>query len=143
MLVRLILSLTLALPTLLLATHSAAAEPGWFPVNMQLGCVPLQDLYDNYPDFKGVKSPSGVVAILQKNGSEVKAQPFADMYDSEEYRTAHPNGAASETPQEQAIRKLFTKSNAIMVTWKRGSVEDGLLFYTEALCKTVYRKTPS
>jgi hypothetical protein len=124
----------------LIAGSAEAGQVRWFPVNMSLGCVPLSDLYRAYPELDGKETPNEIVDVLQKSATNVKARPFVDQYDSDLYRKSHPNGIADETAKEQAIRKVFTKSNAVTVTWSRNGIDDVLLFYTEELCKTLHRK---
>ena len=119
----------------------AKAEPAqWFPVNMGRGCVPMSDLYLGYVELMGKKTPSEFVEVLKKDSKNVKLQPFVDLYDSELYRKEHPHGTT--TAAEDAVRKLFTRSNAVMITWSRKGEDDGLLFYDEELCKSLYGKLP-
>jgi len=127
----------------LVAGSAGAATQRWFPVNMELGCVPFSDLYHVHPELDGRKSPSELVDTLKKNYTNAKAQPFVEVYDSKSYREGHPNGAADATAAEQATRKLFTRSNAVMLTWSKDGNDDGLLLYIADLCKSLYGKSPS
>jgi hypothetical protein len=133
------LCLTLAL---LCASAAHAADPVWFPVNMTYGCVPMSDMDAVYPQLKGGKTPAEFAAMLASKGAKTRIVPFVDQYDSEEYRSSHPNGAADESAQEKAMRKLFTASNALMLTWDLQGRRDGLLFYTGPLCQSIYGKLP-
>jgi len=105
--------------------------------------MPLADAYAAYPELKGRKTPSEFVAALKNTASDVKSRPFVDIYESEPYKNEHPDGSNEVTAADRAVRKLLTNTNAVMITWNRGGNDDGLLFYTAELCKSLYGKLPS
>lgn len=108
-------------------------ETNWSPVNMELGCVPFSDLYQIHPELSGMKTPAEIASVMNHKYQYVKSGSFLELTEAIQEERAKPG-----SPQYNAF-KLFTKSNAIIILWGSDvDNKDGILLYTEELCKSIY-----
>lgn len=128
--------------TLLMGSAVEADEIRWLPIRIPGRCVPLADLYYAYPALTGKKTPSEIVAFLERTSTNVKTQPALTLYESEPYVSEAAEMGAEASERRKKVRKLFTKSNAILVTWNRAGNADGVMLYTEDLCKSLFGSLP-
>jgi hypothetical protein len=125
-----------ALLLLLPAGESQAAKARWRPLHMERGCVPLTYLYESYPELQGVATPNEVVRVMKAKYEEVKLQPFLEYLAMAEDRNDEATQQAESS--KNPIYKFATKSNAVFITWRRENVDDGVVMFTEELCRKIY-----
>lgn len=117
---------------------SEAGQPRWRPVNMSLGCVPFSDLYAIHPELSAKTTPKEVVEALKVRVASAKAQSFLDFLETGLKSMKPSDEKDIQEAEYKSMRKLYTKSNAI-ITWSReGDRDDGFLLYTEELCISLY-----
>lgn len=125
----------------LLAGTAQAKERRWYPVNMELGCVPLADLYAHTPATQDKTTPEQIVKALKVQYKNVKSGPFLDFLAEQNALEGKPK--ASPDPDQRVMRTMVTRSNAVYITWcAQEEVEDGILLFDAALCKKAYGKVP-
>jgi hypothetical protein len=121
-----------AILVLLASGIASATEVRWLPVHMERGCVSLQDLYGAYPELDRAKTPDEMLSALRKGHENVRSRPFVEL-------SADPRLAEESRSKPDPARKFFTKSNAVLITWGEDDDGDGILLYTEDLCRALYR----
>lgn len=120
------------------AAHASASE--WFPVNRELGCVPFSDLASVYPILSETRSPSGVLKVMKERYPNAKAMPFLELLELEHGVDGEAKAKAEANPAYAKVLKLYTKENAIYVSWGQDESAEGELFYTSELCKAMFGK---
>lgn len=123
---------------LLFSSHAHAAKVLWRPFHMEQGCVPLTDLYKAYPVLVGTTTPEQVVKALKANYENVQQQSFL-AYSALNDDQSHKAQEEAESGDD-VLYKFLTESNAVIISWRAGAVDDGVLLFTEDLCRKIYGK---
>jgi hypothetical protein len=129
------------LSSLVFSFIAEANEIQWHPVHMNQGCVQFSSLYKVHPELEGKMTPSEVYKVLKNKYSNVKERPFLTLYDNEKLSAVEQE--AKINAEKSPWYKFYTDSNAIFISWggDGNKFEDGLLFYTEDLCNSLYGKS--
>ena len=107
---------------------------------MEQGCVPMADLYKAYPELTGTTTPEQVVKALKAHYENVQQQPFLTYLAMNEVQS--PKAREDAESSGSAPNKFLTKSNAIAISWRANGADDGVLLFTEDLCRKIYGKSP-
>lgn len=122
-----------ALAALVVAAHSLsshAAEPTWFIMSHESGCVPLAELRDAFPSLTDRSTPREVFEASRKQHPDTRLITFRQALAEEERQTGKP-----PSPDSLMAYRLFNDSNAFVVSSPKAGRDTVLL--TEALCRTV------
>lgn len=122
-----------ALATLFVAAHameSHAAEPTWFIMSHESGCVPLAELRDVFPSLTDRATPREVFEASRKQHPDTRLITFRQALAEEVRQTGKPLA-----PETAMAYRLFNDSNAFVVSSQKAGRDTVLL--TEALCRSV------
>ncbi len=111
----------------------SSREVEWQAVNMNTGCVPLDELKATYPQLKGAKTPQQMAAAMRRLHPDAKAVPFLEF-------SAAMEAADGRAATKREIPKAFSRTNAMMVHWGRRDAFEGFLLYTSELCDALYQQ---
>ncbi|PLC03620.1 hypothetical protein CY658_22745 [Variovorax sp. RO1] len=121
-----------ALATLFIAAHampSHAAEPRWFVMSRESGCVPLAELREVFPSLTDRSTPREVFEALRRQHPDSRLITFRQALAEEARQTGK-----QPSPESAMAYRLFNDSNAFVVSSQKAGRDTVLL--TEALCRT-------
>jgi hypothetical protein len=110
------------------AMASHAAEPTWFLMSRESGCVPLAELRDMFPSLRDRANPREVFEVFRKQHPDTRLLTFRQALAEEARQTGK-----QLAPEEVEAYRAFNDTNAFVVSSKQAGRDTVLL--TEQLCR--------
>ncbi|MFZ6776233.1 hypothetical protein ACO0LD_05320 [Undibacterium sp. Ji83W] len=117
----------------MLMNRANAGETKWLALNREEGCVPLTEMYEQFPQLSGKVTPTEILNVLRKSYPHASKKTFLDVITAE-YRSSN----TKPTTEDRFMHKLITRDNAYVIFFKEDSPE--IILFSEQLCSALMKR---
>jgi len=117
---------------LFLAQAALGAEPEWYVLSREEGCLSLEQAYELLPYLKGGRDPVELFRLFRAVFPDATIVPFVDYL-----AARHERDHSTPDDAERAAYKAVDSTNAFVLSSRKGDAE--IFLFTTEVCNQLRR----